>query len=222
MSPNGDRALAQINNEIYVMSIPKTGKTTNISVASADDAEFPAKKLTEVGGEFPFWQSDGKTIHWSLGSTHFTYDVEKAQVFEDSVTDAKKMEEKRAADSIARLNADSALKKAADSLKKIQDSIKAKDTTVKKDAKKEEPKFKATDKDVKVFFKKDIPQGTMFFKNARIITMKGDEVIENGDMLIENNRIKAVGKSGTLSPPPGAKVMDVSGKTIIPGLVDAA
>lgn len=221
MSPNGDRALAEINNDIYVVTIPKTGKTDNISVASADDAEFPARKLTEIGGEFPSWQSDGKTVHWSLGSTHFTYDVDKAQAFEDSVIEAKKVSDKKATDSIARLNADSTLKKAADSLRKIQDSIKAKDTTVKKDTKKDdEPKYKAQEQDVKVFFKKDMPQGTILLKGARLVTMKGEEIIDDGDILIENNRIKSIGKSGSFAAPPNAKVMDVSGKTIIPGFVD--
>ncbi|MEJ0103329.1 MAG: amidohydrolase family protein [Bacteroidota bacterium] len=220
MSPDGDRALTQINNEIYVVTVPKTGKPNNISVANAESAEFPARKLTEIGGEFPYWQANGKTVHWSLGSTHFTYDVDKAQAFDDSLAAAKKVKEKREADSVARLNADSTLKKAADSLKKRTDSLAAKDTTVKKNAKKEDPKFKADETDVKVFFKKDIPQGTILLKGARIITMKGDEVIENGDVLVENNRIKAVGKSGTLSPPANIKVMDMTGKTIVPGFVD--
>ncbi|MDH5598221.1 MAG: amidohydrolase family protein, partial [Cyclobacteriaceae bacterium] len=49
--------------------------------------------------------------------------------------------------------------------------------------------------------------------------MKGDEIIEKGDILIENNRIKAVGASGTLSAD-GAETKDMSGKTIIPGFVD--
>jgi Tol biopolymer transport system component len=221
MSPTGDRALAQINNDIYVVTLPKTGKVNNITLADASKSEFPARKLTEVGGEFPAWQYNGKTVEWSLGSTHFTYNLDSAEHFEDSVAAAKKAEVKRIADSTARVNADTLLKKQADSLKAITDSIKAKDTTNKKtDVKKEEPKYKGEEHDVKVYFKKDIPQGTILFKNARIITMSGNEVIGNGDILIENNRIKAVGKSGTLSPPAGAKVMDVSGKTIIPGLVD--
>ncbi|MFL5809931.1 MAG: amidohydrolase family protein, partial [Flavisolibacter sp.] len=220
IAPTGDRALAQINNDVYVVTLPKTGKVNNISVADASNAEFPARKLTQVGGEFPAWQSDGKTVHWSLGSTHFTYNVDKAQLFEDSLADAKKAEAKHIADSVARLNADSTLKKQADSLKVIADSIKAKDTTAKKLEKKEEPKYKGEEHDVKVYFKKDIPQGTILFKNARIITMNGNEVIESGDILIENNRIKAVGKTGTITVPANVKVMDASGKTIIPGFVD--
>ena len=219
-SPDGAKALVQVNNEIYTVTIPQTGKLVNISVADAAGADFPARKLTELGGEFPCWQNDSKTVHFSLGSAHFTYDVNRAQNFDDSLAEAKKAEAKRIEDSTARLAGDSILKKAADSVKKVQDSIKAKDTTAKKDIPKEEPKYKADEKDVKVFFKKDMPQGDVLLKGARIVTMKGEEIIENGDVWVENNRIKAVGKSGTLSPPANIKVMDVSGKTIIPGFVD--
>ena len=229
ISPAGGRALAQVNNNIYVITIPRTGKALDISVASADDADFPAKQLTEIGGEWPFWQADGKTVHFSLGNAHFTYDADRAQFFEDSVKEAKKAEAKRIEDSTSRINADSTLKKAADSLKvikdslqKIQDSIEMKKDSVafkkKKEKEEEEPKYKADEHQVKVYFPKDLPQGTVLFRNARIITMKGDEVIDNGDVLVVNNRIKQVGKN--LSPPAGAKVMDMQGKTIIPGFVD--
>ena len=48
----------------------------------------------------------------------------------------------------------------------------------------------------------------------------GAKVIENGDVLIVNNRIQKVGKSGSFSVPNRAKVIDVSGKTITPGFID--
>ena len=50
--------------------------------------------------------------------------------------------------------------------------------------------------------------------------MKDDEIIENGDVLVENNRIKAIGKSGTLTVPAKAVVVDATGKTVIPGFID--
>ena len=40
------------------------------------------------------------------------------------------------------------------------------------------------------------PQGSVAFTNARIITMRGEEVIENGTLVVEGNRIAAVGASG--------------------------
>lgn len=66
----------------------------------------------------------------------------------------------------------------------------------------------------------DAPTGKLAFTNARIITMKGDEVIEQGTVVVEGNRIVAVGPSGSVTTPAGAKVIDVTGKTILPGLID--
>ena len=40
--------------------------------------------------------------------------------------------------------------------------------------------------------KRDMPQGTALLTGARIVTMKGDEVIEHGDILVRNNRIAAI------------------------------
>ena len=67
----------------------------------------------------------------------------------------------------------------------------------------------------------DIPEGSIAFTNARIITMNGDEVIENGTIVVSENRIVAVGETGDVSIPDGAFVEDAEGKTIMPGLVDA-
>ncbi|MCC7032144.1 MAG: PD40 domain-containing protein [Acidobacteria bacterium] len=65
------------------------------------------------------------------------------------------------------------------------------------------------------------PRGSVLLTGARIITMKGDEVIPRGDVLITDSRIAGVGRRGALRPPAGARTIDVSGRTIMPGLVDA-
>ncbi|MCA1616938.1 MAG: amidohydrolase family protein, partial [Acidobacteria bacterium] len=62
------------------------------------------------------------------------------------------------------------------------------------------------------------PRGLVALTNARIITMKGDQVIERGTVLVEDNRIKAVGAS--VNVPAGARRIDMAGKTIAPGIVD--
>ncbi|PYQ31980.1 MAG: amidohydrolase [Acidobacteria bacterium] len=64
----------------------------------------------------------------------------------------------------------------------------------------------------------DVPSGKLALTGARIITMKGDEVIENGTIVIDRNRIAAVGAN--VSVPSDAKVIDVAGKTIMPGIID--
>ena len=73
----------------------------------------------------------------------------------------------------------------------------------------------------------DKPTGTVAITGARILTMAaglGDDdagVIENGVIVIEGDRIKAIGAAGEVSVPSGAVTVDASGKTIMPGLVDA-
>lgn len=64
----------------------------------------------------------------------------------------------------------------------------------------------------------DRPSGTVAFTNARIITMRGDEVIEGGTVVVEGNRIAAVGPD--VPVPAGAFVVDATGTTILPGLID--
>jgi imidazolonepropionase-like amidohydrolase/Tol biopolymer transport system component len=82
-------------------------------------------------------------------------------------------------------------------------------------------KVNATDTlgiDLGLKLKADKPEGKIAITNARIITMKGDEVIENGTIVIENNKIIAVGAK--IVVPSDAKIIDGKGKTIMPGIVD--
>jgi imidazolonepropionase-like amidohydrolase/Tol biopolymer transport system component len=83
--------------------------------------------------------------------------------------------------------------------------------------------FKMPEKgiDIGLMMEMDKPEGVVAFTNARIITMKGDEVITNGTLVVEGNLIKAVGKSGSVKIPSGAKMINCNGKTIMPGMIDA-
>jgi len=71
------------------------------------------------------------------------------------------------------------------------------------------------------------PSGTVVLSGARILTMKAGladndaGVIENGVIVIEGDRIAAIGPASTITVPAGSKVIDATGKTIMPGLVDA-
>ncbi|MEA1072919.1 amidohydrolase family protein [Sphingomonas sp. LY160] len=65
------------------------------------------------------------------------------------------------------------------------------------------------------------PSGRIALTGARIVTMRGDEVIEGGTVVIEGDRIVAVGPTAAVSVPAGTRTIDVTGKTIIPGLIDA-
>ena len=69
----------------------------------------------------------------------------------------------------------------------------------------------------------DKPKGMIALVGGRIVTMAGKDggVIDQGTVLIDGNRIVAVGDLAAVTIPAGATKVDVSGKTIIPGLIDA-
>jgi Tol biopolymer transport system component len=203
MAPEGEQALVQINNEIYVVSVPKiSAEAPKISVADPANAQFPSKKLTKIGGQFASWSLDGKKVFWSIGNAFFTYNLDEAKAKEDELRKKKEALEKAEAD------------------KEKKDEKKgAESDTDKKDDKKDE-EYKPAELRVKVTVERDIPDGKALLMNARIVTMKGDEIIESGDILIENNRIKQVGKSGSIAVDASVQKLDMTGKTIIPGFVD--
>jgi len=60
-----------------------------------------------------------------------------------------------------------------------------------------------------------------FFEGARLITGDGSAPIEDSAFLIESDRITRVGKKGEVTPPVGAAFVDLSGKTVMPAIVDA-
>ena len=67
---------------------------------------------------------------------------------------------------------------------------------------------------------RDDPAGDLLMRGARVITMRGEEVIEDADVLIHSGRVAALGKRGSVATPKDAEVRDVSGKTIVPGFID--
>ncbi len=74
---------------------------------------------------------------------------------------------------------------------------------------------------------KPVPSGTVVITGAKILTMaagldtEDPGVIENGVIVIEGDRIAAIGGAGEIDVPQGATMVDASGKVVMPGFVDA-
>lgn len=72
----------------------------------------------------------------------------------------------------------------------------------------------------------DKPSDVFAFTHARLVTMRDadagtQDVIEDGTLLVEGDQIKAIGAGGSVAIPANARVIDATGKTIVPGYVDA-
>jgi Tol biopolymer transport system component len=68
---------------------------------------------------------------------------------------------------------------------------------------------------------RDVPDGTVVLRGATVVTMRGNEVIVDADVVVTQNRIAAIGKRGAVAIPAGAAIREVAGKFIVPGFVDA-
>jgi Tol biopolymer transport system component len=198
IGPDGEHAITETDRHVYLITIPMVGGDNNvptISVAGGEGAGTPVKKLTTVGGEFLWWAEDGRAATFTLGRAFFRYDFDAA--------------------------------------KKAEEAEKAKAVGVEPARPEQEhkpPPYVATETEIVVEAARKTPTGVVALRGARIITMAGrrgvegqaddSDVIENGDVVIRNNRIEAVGRRGRVAIPPGAQIIDVRGKTIMPGLMD--
>ncbi len=199
-APKGPYALAQINNDLYVVTVPYLGeKGAKINVKEASEAAFPSRKLTKFGGQFPSWDPSGQVVYWTLGKTLFRYDITKAEAVEK--TQKEEAEAKKKTEGEKEGTSEEVAATEEDEQEGIED-------------------YQAKEMDVIVEAKRAIARGILALTNATLITMTGEEVIENGTVLIQDNRITSFGNIDEVQIPENATVLDLKGKYILPGFVD--
>ena len=74
--------------------------------------------------------------------------------------------------------------------------------------------------DIGLKLETDKPEGMLAFVGAKIITMDGDSTIEEGTVIVKENRILEVGDSDDIEVPSDAILIDVTGKVLMPGIID--
>jgi len=199
ISPDGEQALAQHGMQLYAVHVPRVGRDgATVNVSNPEGAAFPVRKLTDVGGQFPAWSADGRKVHWSIGNAHVVYDLDVAAAMGADAPPSPSV------------TADP-----ADAAPTPGDQEDAPEPERERPARYRPAEFR-----FEVAVERDVPLGTLLLSGARVLTMKGREVIESGDVLVRDGRIVSVGPSGTLQVPAGTEVMDLSGHTLLPGFVD--
>jgi len=63
--------------------------------------------------------------------------------------------------------------------------------------------------------------GTVVIKAARVIDGTGAAAIQNGVVVVTDDRIVAVGREGSVTVPSGARTVDLGNATLLPGFIDA-
>ncbi len=190
MAPRGDQVMALIEGQIYTATVPMVGgEAPLINVGDPGSAQMPARRLTDMGGEFPAWAASGRAVHWSLGRAFFTYDLDAAEAFDEA-----------------------AAREEADEEGEEEGEVDEEGD--------EDEGYVPVEVWVEIEAARDLPRGTALLTGARVVTVADAGVIEHGDILVRDKRIAALGPAGSLDVPGDARVIDVAGKTIVPGFVD--
>ncbi len=203
LSPDGTRAIVQANRNVFLITVPPVGgevPTVSVNPRSA----VPTWALSDIGGDFVGWRSDSEVAHFSIGRSFFQWNLADA----DSVAAVIEAEEKA--------------EEAAGDAEEAEDAVDEEEVEEDEEAEEDDQDqgYRAARVDIEIVVGKDRPRGVAALTGARLITMRGDEVIERGDLVVRNNRIAAIGPSGSVEIPDDAEVIDASGTTIYPGLVD--
>ena len=195
-SPDGKWVAFNRLHKGYVIALPELGHEP-VEV-TGDKGSLPGSNFAEEGADWLNWVGRGKTLTWGFGP--FFYRLDMADVLESWMAvrsrDGAKTEPKTEEESKDEDNA--------------EDDEKEEDLTV----------VHPDTVEVVLEVPRAKPEGSFALKGARIVTMNGNEVIEPGTIVVNSDRIVAVGPETAVSIPEEARVFDMTGKTIIPGFVD--
>jgi imidazolonepropionase-like amidohydrolase len=66
-----------------------------------------------------------------------------------------------------------------------------------------------------------LADGQLAIKAGRLLDVEAGRVLLNQVILVDGERISAIGAAGALAIPAGARIIDLSASTVLPGLIDA-
>lgn len=195
----------------YVTPFPLSARKIAVGPSMSS---LPVRKLSETSGTYLAWSADSRSLSWSLGPELFSVTLDS--VYSSSAA-AAAAAPPLPPDSTSSAPSDTTAVAASDST-----SSAPSDTT----ATAEKP-FSPAPRITNLGWRSpvDSPSTDVWLVGARIVPMargttSSDEVIEDGVVHLKGRRIAAVGPRAVTSVPAGARVIDVSGCTVLPGYVD--
>ncbi len=202
VSPDGRWVAWQERFNAHIAPLVPTGKTVTLSQSTQS---IPVATVSRDAGDFLSWGAGSDRLYWSLGPELFHRDLTDAFAFLHQQQDAAPADDQ-----------------VAEQVAGPADDPMDEQTDDEADATAALPEPPAEGEGVAMGLEAETvrPTGTLAFVGGRIVTMRGDEVIEDGTLVVDGDRIRAVGPRAQVQVPEGARVIDTSGKTLIPGLVD--
>ena len=195
MHPDGTHVLAFANKQVWVIArAPAGAKAPEITLRSGG---LPVKRLTHIGADYLGWTPDGQGVWWAIGNTFYSRPLASIDYLRSDDTD---------------VNDD------AD----VNDDEEGNDVT-----------FAPEDRHAAVAAVKmnvqrprDKAEGTLLLEHANVISMAGETTLamntveRDQDILIVDNRIRAVAAHGSLAVPDDVTRINIEGRYVTPGFID--
>jgi len=196
-SPDDRWVAYRVKYAAYLSELPASGRE---AVELGPDGALPARKLADDSGDWLAWGRGGRSITWSSGPVVRALSLDSLTSFwERKLIEAGRPKPK-------------------------PDTSAVKDST--KQAAPVSAGITPPEPDsihVLLTVPRARPSGAVAFTGARVITMRGGDsrhVVDDATVLVQGDRISAVGPRSTIPLPAGTRTIDARGKTIIPGLID--
>lgn len=196
---DGRHALAFANKQVWAIATSRFG--AGAPTVNLRGGALPVAKLTHIGADYLGWTAAGDSVWWAIGNSFYSRPFDSIEFRKDEEEDG--------------------------------DETNANDATANGNDDEEEEPFVPEDEhesvtavSMNVVMPRYTPSGSLLLTGANLISMAGDStaamnaVAADQDILITDNRIAAIGASGSLDVPDGATTVDVSGKYVVPGFID--
>ncbi|MGD8416860.1 MAG: amidohydrolase family protein [Pseudomonadales bacterium] len=201
LSPDGRHALVLHANQLYLVSLLNpnlSGLTLSIT-----DPNMPLARLTDVGADAFGWAEAGRTIFWSVGNALYVRPLASVRFDQEAETGVD-----TAGGDASTVETDSGVGAGPSSARESDHAPAEADPAVRTYT-------------VDVYRPRYEPEGTLVLQGGTVLTMEeGVEPVTDGTVVITNGRIAAVGPAADVPIPEGARVVDVTGKYLLPGFID--
>ena len=205
LAPDGRHALIHHANQLHLARLLNRN-LGNVALSLADPS-LPVARLTDVGADFFGWSAAGDELHWSAGNRIYQRPVADVEFDLDEKQDDGKGEDEPGETETAD-DGDEGVADRGDGASKDDQPLLEADPSVRSMA-------------IEIYRPRHRPEGRVALVGARIHSMVADAPpIEDGVVLIEADRILAVGERDAVDIPTDVERIDLAGKTILPGYVD--
>jgi len=214
IAPDGRHALIAHANQLYLTTVVNP-YLLDVEM-DLDNPSLPTRRLTDVGADFFGWDADGGGFYWTVG--HELYQRPLASVDFRDEDDAAG--ENAAVNDPAAPGTDAGVADAG-----VADSPEVSEADADEPQPLAEEHEAVRHQAIEVYLPRAVPAGTLALTGATVLPMTAATAADAVPMadavvLIEGDRIAAVGPAAAVAIPDGADVIDLTGQYLLPGYVD--